>query len=89
MEGRASPARRMTSYDAIDFTVPSAIVMGAEGTGLRRLVRERCDFLAAIPMGGSCGQLECARSRPGSRCSRPCGSAAAQGARTPASELNR
>jgi len=46
-----------TTYDAIDFTVPSAIVMGAEGTGLRRLVRERCDFLAAIPMRGHVGSL--------------------------------
>ena len=46
-----------TTYDAIDFTVPSAIVLGAEGTGLRRLVRERCDYLAAIPMGGHVGSL--------------------------------
>lgn len=46
-----------TTYDAIDFTVPSAIVLGAEGAGLRRLVRERCDFLAAIPMRGHVGSL--------------------------------
>jgi 23S rRNA (guanosine2251-2'-O)-methyltransferase len=45
------------TYDAIDFTVPSAIVLGAEGTGLRRLVRERCDFLASIPMLGQVGSL--------------------------------
>lgn len=45
------------AYDAIDFTGPSAIVLGAEGSGLRRLVRERCDFLAAIPMGGHVGSL--------------------------------
>jgi 23S rRNA (guanosine2251-2'-O)-methyltransferase len=46
-----------TSYDAIDFTVPTALVMGAEGAGLRRLVRERCDHLVSIPMGGHVGSL--------------------------------
>jgi len=46
-----------TSYDSIDFTAPSAIVLGAEGAGLRRLVRERCDFLASIPMLGHVSSL--------------------------------
>ena len=41
-----------TGYDAVDFTLPTAIVLGAEGTGLRRLVKERCDRLVAIPMYG-------------------------------------
>ena len=46
-----------TPYDAIDFTGPTAIVLGGEGAGMRRLVRERCDFLASIPMRGHVNSL--------------------------------
>jgi 23S rRNA (guanosine2251-2'-O)-methyltransferase len=44
-------------YTEVDWTLPSAIVLGAEGTGLRRLVRDRCDRLVRLPMLGSVDSL--------------------------------
>lgn len=44
-------------YDTLDFRPSTAIVVGAEGEGLRRLVREHCDFIAALPMRGHVGSL--------------------------------
>lgn len=36
----------------IDLTVPLAIILGAESTGMRKLLHKQCDFLAQIPMHG-------------------------------------
>jgi 23S rRNA (guanosine2251-2'-O)-methyltransferase len=46
-----------SDYTEWDWTVPSALFLGGEGTGLHRLVRERCDTLVRIPLRGRIGSL--------------------------------
>lgn len=40
-----------------DLNLSMALVMGAEGSGMRRLTREQCDFLVRLPMAGSVSSL--------------------------------
>ena len=37
----------------IDLTVPTALVLGSEGSGLHRLVKEKCDFVVSLPIRGA------------------------------------
>lgn len=51
-----SDQAQQTLYQA-DLKGSMALVMGAEGTGIRRLTEERCDFLISIPMHGQVSSL--------------------------------
>lgn len=45
-------AEASSSYSEWDWKLPTAIFLGSEGSGLHRLVRERCDLLVRIPVHG-------------------------------------
>lgn len=53
--GTAGEAQQLVSEATL--TGPMALVMGAEGAGMRRLTRENCDQLVKIPMAGSVSSL--------------------------------
>jgi 23S rRNA (guanosine2251-2'-O)-methyltransferase len=44
-------------WDAVDLKGPVVLVLGGEGRGIRRLVREHCDHLASLPLFGHVGSL--------------------------------
>ena len=46
-----------TIYTKQDYKMPIAIVIGSEGFGMSRLVKENCDFLVKIPMKGKITSL--------------------------------
>ncbi len=43
----------------MDATLPLALVIGSEGKGIGRLIKEKCDFLIHLPMIGTCYITEC------------------------------
>ena len=44
-------------YDRVDLTGPAALVVGAEGNGIGRLVRQECDVVVSLPMRGKISSL--------------------------------
>lgn len=50
-------AEGTTTLYSADLKGPAAIVIGSEGEGMTRLVREKCDFLVSIPMKGKISSL--------------------------------
>ncbi len=50
-------AEKLKSFREIDYRGGCIIVLGGEGAGLHRLVGEKCDWIAHIPMAGRLGSL--------------------------------
>ena len=44
-------------YTEVDYNIPIALIIGSEGFGISRLVREKCDYVVNIPMKGSVNSL--------------------------------
>ncbi len=53
----ASPEAEATLYELADLPGRLAVVIGAEGRGLGRALKEKCDFLAALPLAGPLSSL--------------------------------
>jgi len=45
------------NYFTVNIPVPTVLVIGGEGRGLRRLVKENCDLLVKVPMSGQINSL--------------------------------
>lgn len=45
------------SYNSLDYNMPVAVIIGSEGFGISRLVREKCDYVVNIPMKGKVNSL--------------------------------
>jgi 23S rRNA (guanosine2251-2'-O)-methyltransferase len=50
-------AKGSDDYRSLDGTMPLGLVIGSEGKGMSRLIREKCDFLVRLPMAGKVTSL--------------------------------
>lgn len=46
-----------SDYRSVDYSGGVALVIGSEGRGMSRLVREKCDFIVSLPMRGKINSL--------------------------------
>ena len=46
-----------TDYTKIDYNMPVCLVIGNEGKGMSKIVKDSCDFIATIPMSGKINSL--------------------------------
>ena len=46
-----------TDYTEIDYNMPVCLVIGNEGKGISKLIKNNCDFMATIPMSGNINSL--------------------------------
>ncbi len=45
------------SFDKVDYNIPVCLIIGSEGKGISRLVRDKCDFMVQLPMKGHVNSL--------------------------------
>jgi 23S rRNA (guanosine2251-2'-O)-methyltransferase len=50
------------SFGSVDLDIPIALVVGHEGSGLRRIIKKHCDFLLRLPMRGRTESLNAANA---------------------------
>ena len=46
-----------TNYTELDYNMPTCLVIGNEGHGMSKIVKNNCDFIATIPMTGKINSL--------------------------------
>lgn len=46
-----------TNYTKIDYNMPTCLVIGNEGKGMSKIIKDNCDFIATIPMTGKINSL--------------------------------